>query len=882
MHRFTVSRPVSILMIYLALFALGLFSLFNLRVDLLPKFDYPMLKISIEVPPSSPDFNEKTFTETIENKLRASGDLVSIYSLTFSEHLDFYLVFSWGQNMDLAYVKVKEALLELESTYKEYGLISRIEEVGPHHKPYMILVTDLENEDFVNNELYYRLCSLEGVSKVEIWGISKCRVLNYKVHDVFSCGPEKFKSLIKGIDKPPIAVKFKWFNEVRNVVFEPESVTISDISRMTGVPLYLSDKKRELAYRNGKEVIVIKIYKRWGYSPLKFSKNVKQLLARYSSLSINVLVNRGVILEESLRGLIWTLILAIVLTSIATVIFLKNFLSAVPVIVALGSSCVLTLAACFILKVELNLLSLGGIILSVGMLVDASIIVLESVAQSYEEFRKAEDAVIAGVERVKNAVIASIITNFVVFLPALFLKGVAGKLLAPMAIVITMSLLISLVVSFTLTPVVTLFFANRISNGYPLWFPKFSQWLLNCVELAYKRKKAVISAVIVIISISAFVFFIIPRESLPPSGKNNYLVKLTFDDAVPEREVLYLGSKYLKYSKDGLILINTEIGYTEAYLYLLDFSGGLEVLESLANVHGAMVEISELGSIREELTLGQRISAPKGESQILSLEFDVNKLILNEIDPIYFMSSLRDIFVGFDVNLHGERRKLVASTPSLDELRNFLVKNVKGKVLPLKDMMVEKWTQRPSAILRENGVRVESFEQISELKKYLGNIILVAILAILFVYMAVAAQYDNLKIPFIMYLVTPASFILIPFLLILFGKSLNLVTLLGFIISLGVSINDSIVVIDFAEQICKDNGKMPYECIVEAIRRRLRTLLMTTFTTVLALIPLSLGIGPGGTFESPMALAVIGGIISADLVTLFVLPIIYVKLAQKS
>ncbi|MEO0247551.1 MAG: efflux RND transporter permease subunit, partial [candidate division WOR-3 bacterium] len=175
-----------------------------------------------------------------------------------------------------------------------------------------------------------------------------------------------------------------------------------------------------------------------------------------------------------------------------------------------------------------------------------------------------------------------------------------------------------------------------------------------------------------------------------------------------------------------------------------------------------------------------------------------------------------------------------------------------------------------------------SFEQISELKKYLGNIILVAILAILFVYMAVAAQYDNLKIPFIMYLVTPASFILIPFLLILFGKSLNLVTLLGFIISLGVSINDSIVVIDFAEQICKDNGKMPYECIVEAIRRRLRTLLMTTFTTVLALIPLSLGIGPGGTFESPMALAVIGGIISADLVTLFVLPIIYVKLAQKS
>jgi len=1008
--RFSVNYPVSVSMIIIATLLLGFISFDKLGIDLFPNLHSPRLYIELVAGERPPEEMEERFVEGIESLAIRQTGVVNVSSTSRVGLALIEVEYTWNKDMN-------EAFLDLSKALSSFNQNSELEEINitqydPNSKPVMLVAfqhtenSDLNElrktaENYVRNELIRQ----EGIADVEVDGAEELEVLvetndyllksfNLDISTITS-RIQSYNQNISGgsiveMGKRYIVRGISALEQVQDL--EQIIVKMGESTEETGgerVPVMLKDvatvswslKDQENAVLlNGKPCVGLSIYKEMRYNTVKAVEDLKDALAEMQlalpGFTFTVVEDQGNYISSAIGEVRDSLIFGILLAVFVLFLFLRRIGPTAIVSLAIPVSIIATFVLMYFNGLTLNIMTLGGLALGAGMLVDNAIVVLENIFRHHEQGADAGDAAVLGTSQVGGAIIASTLTTIVVFIPIVYLRGASGELFKEQAFTVAFSLLASLVVAILIIPMLysrmyrkkSPFAGRKRESVQFTWYGKLLDKLLNYrvwvflatlllmvggwfmlkqtgsefmpraetgefyVDLQMpegtqleRTTGAVASLEDIIREITGDNLFLTYSEIGPTSGLSSGGEKLFDDQNMATIKVkLKPGSPI---SATGLITIltgnfkdnpnftalfrqeesalSTILG-TDASPLVVEVTGEemdqleeltgdviaqLKLIPGIRNISSSieggapeveiMIDRYRAGLMNVDVnTLISRVSEKlqgvdagqmdlKGdltditvklnditlkELEMLTIQVNNTEILLREVADIKVGNSPREI-------LHNNQNRVVKITADLDsdlpldQVATSIDKQLAGVAFPPKYSY---------SITGEEAMRKES----------MGSLGFALILSLILVYMVMAAQFESLLHPFTILLPVPLAVVGAVGVFYLQGKALNIMSLIGIILLVGIAVNDSIILVDAINQFRKEGIKLR-EAIILAGQRRIRPILMTTLTTVLALFPLTLGFGESASLRSPMAWAVIGGLTTSTLLTLVVIPCIY-------
>jgi len=641
---------------------------------------------------------------------------------------------------------------------------------------------------------------------------------------------------------------------------------------------------------------------------------------------------------------------------------------------------------------SLNIISMAGLALAVGLLVDNSIVGLESIFRHNQEGKAPRDAADVGTTEVAMAITASTLTTLAVFVPVLFVPGLAGELFREMVVTICFSLSLSLLVALSLVPLLASRFLGRQGRVHKpgLWdrlgrrvgalldqmHRSYAKWLHWCVHhrarVLWYSTGAFVVAVVVLMNLGGdfmpqsdmgFIGMTIDRSpgtSLPSMEKSTKRINDILMESVPEAEMVFInfgqGEGIMaifstQASNEGDVtlrlkdrsqrdrdmfeiqddlreklkpLSDVNARFADRGAETMMGTGGdiiiqifshdpavtealsTQVVKAVRKVEGVVQAEASIKATRPELkiTPDRRRIADLGLSTS-QVGNTISTSILGTVATIY-----REGGDEYDIRVQlTEEARL-----SKEDLENILIMTPTGKQIPLRSVANVSYSTTPREINREdqervatvtldvsgrdlsgatrdvesvmrsisvpNDVRLEisgAAKEQQESFMYLG---VAALVAVLLTYMVMASQFESLVDPFIIIFTIPLSLVGVTLGLVLTGTNLNVMSLVGIVMLVGIIVNNGIVLVDYMNQL-RHRGMELFEAVENAGLVRLRPVLMTALTTILGLFPLALGVGESGESWAPMARSVMGGLAVGTALTLLVVPVIYVVAEQK-
>ncbi|MEE9168473.1 MAG: efflux RND transporter permease subunit, partial [bacterium] len=480
---FSINRRVTVLMMFLALVVFGFISFDRLALDLLPDISYPTLTVRTEYPGTAPAEVENLISKPIEESVGVVNGVVRVSSISRPGVSDVIVEFDWDTNMDFASLDVREKLDLINLPQDaEQSIILRYD---PALEP-IIRVGLYGDENLISLRLYGEknikqdLESLEGVASVQVSGgleeeihveLEQYRVsaLSIPITLVASrLAQENINltggTLIEGDMEYIVRTlnQFKTVDEINDIIITRQSganVMLKDVGRA-----FKSFKDRKVITRiGGRECVQVEIYKEADANTVNVAKNVKEkleaikanLASSGSSQSLEIIADQSKFIKQSVDDVLWSAIIGGLLAMIVLYFFLKDLLSTSIISLSIPISVIVTFFLMYISGVSLNIMSLGGLALGVGMLVDNAIVVLESIDRYKKKGDSRESAALKGTTEVGNAVTASTLTTIFVFVPIIFVEGIAGKLFTDQALTVTFSLMASLFIALTMIPMLS-------------------------------------------------------------------------------------------------------------------------------------------------------------------------------------------------------------------------------------------------------------------------------------------------------------------------------------------------------------------------------------------------------------------------------------------
>ncbi len=486
----SVKRPVGTIMFYIGVILLGVISLTKLAINLLPDLSFPKITVVTHYPGSGPEEIERFITTPLEGPLSAIKGVKKINSVSREGVSVVTLEFHWGTDMDFALLHTKEKTEEVRSSLPQDHEPPVIMEMDPSASPIMIAILTSDKIDIKDQKeaaefiIKPRLEQLEGISAVEIRGGDEEEIS-------VEINPEKIKSLgmtlsdvsraIRNNNSSPAGGtvkkdKFRYTLKIEGELKKPKeieelvvwnlqgrNVTVKDVGRA-----FYKNKLRDGDIRyNSKSAISLLLYRESGGNTVeateKAEEAIVELQKELDSLNFIVISREAELIIASINSLVWSLLLGAVLAICILLLFLQNYRDPALVFLAIPISIISTFVLMFFFEVQVNIMSLGGLVLGVGMFVDNCIIVLESIFRH----RKTENlvaSVIEGAKEVSGAITASTFTTISIFLPVIYLYGITGKLFRDQALTVAFSLMASLIVAITILPALSAFHAAFKSN----------------------------------------------------------------------------------------------------------------------------------------------------------------------------------------------------------------------------------------------------------------------------------------------------------------------------------------------------------------------------------------------------------------------------------
>jgi HAE1 family hydrophobic/amphiphilic exporter-1 len=742
-------------------------------------------------------------------------------------------------------------------------------------------------------------------------------------------------------------------------------------------------KKTENIFRhNGRDSISISIKKQSGTNIVKVVENIRKGLKELEyklpdDYKVEVLYDQSEYVEKSISGVAESAVMGGILAFLVLYLFLKNFQNSMIVAVSIPVSLMGTFILMYIQKITINMMSLGGLSLGVGMLVDNSVVVLENIHR-YNEMRPGQEQqnAIEGTNEVVGAITSSTLTTITVFLPFIFVSGVAGQLFKELAYTVTFSLITSLLVAITLIP--------RLSAGVkykefvePGWSLAMKKYFHDTLNVFLKNKGVYIVTIAVFFILSTITIMSLDREFIPQTKQTDFMMKLemlpgtpiTITDHATQRieQILKgikevhditttigsIGDSSAKTSvslmgpnqAEIMVKLKGKKGYSEYVIGKLknmivekDIGGKIEYVAQAGVLGsalggGAPISVEVKGESMDKLiSLSKQVekeltiipatygvkSTFKGYRPEIKIEVNKDRASLYDISTQNVTITAQTAIKGYVATKLKDKEKEVdirvalteSDRASFDKIGSILVRSPLNVDVQLKQLAGFVETESSSEIKRKESQRIiviTSNYLGSSLSKILGKIkgriknlkdltkeytveiageqekmkesfrelMFVIILSLLFVYMIMASQFESLWQPFIVIFTVPLSAIGVAVFLLMTGTSLNVVVLLGITMLGGIVVNNGIVLISYFN-ILSGKEKNLDEIVVKASGTRLRPVLMTAMTTTLGLIPMAVAGGEGSELRSPLAITVIGGLLTSTFLTLYVIPAIYI------
>ena len=1013
--RFSVRYPTTIMMVVLAILLLGYISFDRLGVDLLPNLNTPRLYVEVTAGEIPPEELEAQVVENLE-AVAARGTMVqNVSSIIRVGKALITVEYDWQADMD-------EAFLDLQKGMTEFGQQGEVDEItvtqqNPNDLPVMVAILshpDIDDmdrlrqtaEDAIANELI----RLPGIASVELLGAMhrdiEVQTDPYTLQ-AYGLTAEQIGSaitstnrnmsggsivemgrryLIRGIGE------FTSLEEFENLIVDYRTSTELG-SEGNRVPVYL----REVAQVNytlaepdnvvrfdGHRAVALEIYKEARYSTVEAAesaqKKLDEIKAGLEGYQIDVIQNQARFIRAAINEVEQTGMIGILLAIAVMYLFLRRFDITSIVSVAIPISIVATFNLMYFNDLRLNIMTLGGLALGAGMLVDNAIVVMENIFRHLEQGESLVQAAMKGAGEVGGAITSATLTTIVVFLPIIYLHGAAGELFREQAWTVAFSLVSSLFVALAVIPMLcSQLLKNRIKQvrTQGVSWTGYGNFLRTV--LAHRGLVAFLGALAIVLALVAVPF--VGSEFMPQPDSGDLFVDISLPEgtalARTEGVVKNLEALINEELSDDVEHIYASVGQTgnteDVYDALAgENSGALQILlkeqttrpmkEIIARLDAILASLpdleAQLYAQQTALTSTLGTDSPPLAVEIKGADLEVlgavADSIKNRLMPLASLTNLqsslrsgrpeiniqidrtvaaqfglaasaigsqvKDLLSGLEAGqlmYLGDYSDINITRPelSVDDLSRILLSASDGKQVRLDEVAHLNRTVAPREITRNNQNRVvtvtgsitndQPFDKTTgEVQAALrdlalppdyswsitgeeklrqeafGNLAFALILAIVLVYMVMAAQFESLLHPFVILLTIPLAGVGAVLLLLLTGIPFNVMSYIGIILLAGIAVNDSIILVDRINQ-NRRGGMELDEAIVQAGQVRIRPILITSITTILALLPLTIGIGEGAALRAPMAIAVIGGLTSSTILTLIVIPSVYRFMAGK-
>lgn len=997
--RSVLKRPVTTVLAVLCLIVFGISSIFSSKLELTPEMEMPMVVVFTVYPGANPEDVDELVTKPIEDEIGTLNGIKSVNSYSNENMSMVLLQYEYGTDMDKAYSDLKKKTDAMQSSLPDDVQTPTIMEFNINDQATMYLAVNNEKADNLYNYVDEKIVpELEKISSVASVDISGGREEYIRVEVI----PEKLKqyhlsmnSLVTAVASANLAypagsteVGSQSLSVTTGVEFDDmESLKRIPITVGNGNTIYLEDVANVystlkdaagIGRYNGKDTVALGIKKQQKSSAMDVSKAVNRTISRLTEvnpdLQIVVVNDNSDQINGSLISVLQTMIAAIIVSMVVIFLFFGDLKASLIVGTSIPVSILAALVMMRVMGFSLNVITLGSLVLGVGMMVDNSIVVLESCFRStkgkgFNEFHK---AALEGSSIVIQSIIGSTATTCVVFLPLAFLSGMTGQMFKPLGFTIVFCMVASLISAMTIVPLCYMMYRPKERTTAPLsgLVTKMQNGYRSIMNSLLPKKKTVMFTTVALLVISLFLATQLKMELMPANDqgtisitvglrpglgieKANEILSEVEDYVANDEDV---ESYMLSYGSSGLSISGGSSASLTAYLKddrkrstkkVVDewrpvltsipdtnitlssqsamsmMGGGNEGVEYILQstqydeLKAASDKIVQALKNRPEVT---RIhSSLENSAPVIKIEVDPLKAAAEGLTPAQVGGTVNLMLSGKEattLDVNGGEISVMVEYPdgeydTIDQVKGIVLDTATGGSVALTDIADIYFKDSPQNIVRADkeyqvtitGDFVKGIEKndqdaiettiykeavlpnMSEsitraqnsmdeaMAEEFGALAGAIGLAVFLIFVVMAAQFESPKFSIMVMTTIPFSLIGSFGLMFLADATISMPSLLGFLMLVGTVVNNGILYVDTANQYRSDMDRDT--ALIEAGATRLRPILMTTLTTIVAMIPMALGIGDSGEMMQGMALVNVGGLLASTSLSLLMLPIYY-------
>lgn len=1010
-----VKRPIMTTLCFVAVVILGLFSLVKLPIDLLPDIETNTIMVITMYPGASAEDIEQNVTKPLENTLNSVEHLKHISSNSRENTSVITLEFEFGYDIDVMTNDVRDKLDMVESSLPDGVMNPIIFKFSTDMIPICLLSVEAKESmaglyKILDDNVVNPLARIDGVGSVSVSGAPKREIHVY-------CDPnrlEAYNLTVEAISNVIAAENMDMpggsFDVGSNTYALRVQGEFSDARQMENVPvgsfngkiIYLKDVARvddsleersQETYNNGKLGAMVIIQKQSGANSVQISDKVKEMLPRIqkslpSDVKIGVIQDTSDNIRNTIASLVETVMYALLFVMIVVFAFLGRWRATMIIVITIPISLIASFIYLYATGNTLNIISLSALSISIGMVVDDAIVVLENVTTHIERGSDPKQAAVHGTNEVAISVVASTLTLIAVFFPLTMVTGMTGVLFKQLGWMVTIMMVISTTCALTLTPMLCSQWL-RLQRTKGKFFVKFYSPIeraLDKFDEAYGKllEKVVANKTVTIVVCmglfvaSVFLMKFVGTEFFPSQDDGRLGVKLEMPVGTRIEETRkvtsYIDSlwrakypeiKVLNYTQGSASSDNTFASLSDNGPHIVSMNISLvdidkrdrRIFEIADGMRADLEQIPELKK-REVNIGGGRGSGMAGQSVIdfeiygydfeetdsvarqlsralrnikgtaditisrsdyqpeYQVDFDREKLALNGLNlqtAAYFLRNRINGSVASYYREDGEEYDIkVMYAPEhrteISDIENIVIVNNQGRGVRVKDVGTVVQRLTPPTIERMDRERVVKVSTVvdgvpmgdvvtqaqAEIDKMdlpsgisitlagsyedqqesFADLMLLGLLIIILVYIVMAAQFESLTYPGIIMTSLLFAFSGVFLILWMTGHTLNIMSMIGGIMLIGIVVKNGIVLIDYII-LNRERGMSIRRAVIDAGKSRLRPVVMTTLTTILGMVPMAIGDGQGAEMWRPMGTAVIGGLTVSTILTLLFVPVLY-------